>query len=607
MRLEAVIVDGSIAESTDWPRYAKRVVELLSSLLSVATASGEPVMPFRIGVARGRQLVHLTEVPATDTRGTRWTAELQHAKDLLSRPASSEPGALALQALPSRAARAWPMNGVVFVTPAGSRSLDPHLLGQVLSSTSGLDLELLVVPDGAASQPVSLGTSLILLQASFPLKVGLLDEETWDWSLRRLVERQRVHLGLELGAEVSISCTLCPASLPLQPAYELEVCNCHSAILSPPAHLSLSMHTEPACPKRCPCSKLALDQQDLSKVTAVGPLVWPGSLARFAQGGPELPPRHSAWASSGYDALDAPHDRQAWPATLEALNRILLERLPLISLRGDPWILSADVSSMNAQPGLLASLARQLHQSKQGLVCALRRRDALRDDGRCGWMARSLAGVSRVVLLPQGPPFTMLLLKALSTTPQLTHASSSEAELGANASACDPDEKRLVATALSGLDASDELCAPEWWQAEEGAAVVARRLSTTDTHPTMGESAPAWRGAGAPSMHRAQPAPRVPWTPPCCGLMASEGCYDGMQPWTTQGNPAMEEGWRGNPPTVDPATRVGLGRTGGGNPAPGAAAGHGGISRFRPAVKRKMQRIALTEAAAPPSASGGGY
>lgn len=601
-RLEAIIIDGSIPVSTDWPRYAKRVVELLSSLLSVAAASGESVMPFRMGVARGRQLVHFTEVPATDTRGARWTAELQHIKSLLSRPACPEPGALALQALPSRAAQAWPMNGIVFVAPAGSRSLDPLLLGQVLSSTPGLDLELLVVPDGAASQPVSLGTNLILLQASFPLKVSLLDEETWDWSLRRLVERQRVHLDLELGAEVSISCTICPASLPLQPAYDLEACNCHSAILSPPPLLSSSMQTaesESAGPKRCPCSKLALDKQDLSRVTAVGRLVWPGPLAQFALGGRDAPTRQSAWSLSGYNGLDAP---QAWPVALEALSRIQLECLPLISLRGDPWILSADVASMNAQPGMLASLARQLHESKQGLVCALRRRDSLRDHGRYGWMARLLAGVSRVVLLPQGPPHMMLLLKALSTTPQLTHASSGE--LGATASAGDPDEHHLVAVALQGLDTSFELCAPEWWQAEEGAAAVARCLSTTEPHPEMGTSAVAWRGAGAHAVHTAQPSPRVPSTPPCCGPMASEGCYDdAMQQWTTQSKPAMEEDWHANIPRVDPATRVGLGRSGGGCHVPGV--GHSGVSRSRPAVKRKMQRIALTEAAPPPSASGG--
>jgi hypothetical protein len=164
-RVEAIIVDGSIPEQTDWPRYAKRVAELLISLLSVATASGERVMPFRVGVACGRQLVHFSAVPSNDTRGARWTAELQHIIGLLSRPASPEPGALALQALPSRAAPTWPTDGVVFVTPAGSRSLDPLLLGQVLSSTPGLDLELLVVPDGAASQPVRLSNNLILLQA----------------------------------------------------------------------------------------------------------------------------------------------------------------------------------------------------------------------------------------------------------------------------------------------------------------------------------------------------------------------------------------------------------------------------------------------------------
>jgi hypothetical protein len=484
-------------------------------------------------------------------------------------------------------------------------------------------------------------------QANFPLKVSLLDEESWDWSLRRLVERQRVYLGLDLGAELSIACALCPASLPLQPAHDLEACNCHSAILSPPPLLSVAMQpaaSEVAGPKRCPCSKLALDKQDLSKVTAVGPLVWPGLLAYFTQGGHEAPPRNFApWAPPVYPGLESPHgDSQSWHASLEALNRIPLKSLPLISLRGDPWILSADDTSMNAQPGVLSSLARQLHESKQGLVCALRGRDAFRDEGRYGWMARSLAGLSRVILLPQGPPHTILLLKALSTTPQLTHASSAEAELGTNASAGDPHEEALVAVALQGLDTSDELCASEWWHAEEGAAVVARCLSTVATHPVaaaapaaawqgaggqgghnsfMAASAVAWQGAGGQGGQRAQPAattaawqaaggqggqrappaPRGPSTPPCCGPFASEGCYDDtMQPWTTQRRPATEEqyfhGVAPPPPAMDSATRAGLGRTsGGGGPTPGAAAKNSGASRSRPAVKRKMQRIPMSD------------
>jgi len=519
LRTEVIVVDGSISAATDWAMYLKRVDGLLTATLAASTASGEPTMPFRIGVAQGKRLAHFTgPLAAAESHGPRWSSELQHILGLLSRPVGLDPGVLALQALPTLQRVVRPAGTVVFVTPAGSRSLQPHLLAQVLASSPELELEILVVTDGATSAPVSLQTDLILLQARYPLKVGLLEQSDWDWSTRKLVERQRLALRLCVGPSLTLSCVAQPACLVLQQAYDLQACNCHGAILSPPLQLVLpsAPSTSGGGVKCCPCTNLPMDRDDLHPVTSIGHMLWPGALAQITRRRETDPAMLQASAGAERDVQGA----QANSSSLTVLTRIGLEDLAVSSLCGDPWTVTADTAGMDTEPGLLACLSQQLHSQQQGLICRLRVQ-AQADDGRSE-AGRSLASLARVVLLPQGPPHRTLLMKGLLTAPPVPCASNDEedAAMRGETLQCDPEEERRVLAALDEFDVSDHLGLTP---TEDGAAVAVLCLRRAEHAAAASAMGPAPMPAPVAQQPRAGPPPAPPPARPAPGPAVPSG------------------------------------------------------------------------------------
>eukprot|EP00967_Tisochrysis_lutea_P007549 scaffold9017_cov32-Tisochrysis_lutea.AAC.1 len=513
-RLEAIILDGSACCDVDWSRYLKRVEELVTTLLSISIASAEPEIPFRFGVARGRQLVHFTQVLADDTQGTTWSSELCQVMELLQLPVGVEPGVMALQSLKSRVGDAWPMHATVFITSAGSRSLEARLLDTVISSVPAVDLELLVVPDGIAQRPFNLDIELILLQANRPLKISVLETSPWDWSMERFNERRRIEFGLEVNS-CSVLCTARPAVVTTQLPYQLEACSCHGEIIHNPVIVHEPVASENTDIRRCPCSGLALDGRDVNSVVIIGRVRWPSHLCSVhdvmaVDGGDSF--RYQAIKSSSRGGKeDTSHG-----SLLHASRRVKLSEIPLVALLGDPWIVSANMTSLEALPIRFTCLARQLHDEQHGLVCTINLASLLRRPQRSGFASRSFAAFSRVVLLPQGAPHTTLLLKFLAVASPLIATPAEEMEMPTNrasAVATDHGEEQLVAGALKAIIAATDLYPLDKCLGGDGAAASACLL----------RSSPSQRIYPRPSLSATMPlrSEELPLEPESCNLFLS--------------------------------------------------------------------------------------
>ena len=541
VRDELILIDGTSVASTDWSVYRRRVEELLRALIaSAAAASCEPAVPFLIGVAHGAHLAHVTSCnPSLEQHGPFWKSELERVAALLAQgPVGIEPGVLALQSLST-----GPLHRAVFVAPSGSRSLEPRVLGHALSGMPGFALEVLVVPDGALTQPVTLQTDLILLQASHPLQVSLLEEGAWAWSARRLVERQQTQVGLELGDATLLTCVARPSVLATETAQDLRACVCHSAMLDGPRPAAPSLGSGQH-PPVCPRSKLPLDNRDIYIVGCVGCTLWPASLAPAVR------------ATNANMMGPAPGVNERALPSIVPLSRIRLERVPLTSLYGEPWLVTADPASLHPMAhGLFQALASKLHESKQGIVCRIRAGDAASHS--------SLASrpPPQAVLLPQGPPHLSLVLKAFVPASQLpsTPPHALFAAGGGGQDELPAQAKEQVASALAQYGIDDF---PNDSPVGDGAKVAAMALRS-DRHYAPH---PVASSAGDSSMRRSVGMPLAPAAPP--------------------------------PPHQRPQQYPEAGSTQPAGAAPQVHQGQSLMARTSRPSKRKMPRISLTEGGA---------
>eukprot|EP00965_Chrysotila_dentata_P211005 6186225-Pleurochrysis_carterae.AAC.3 len=407
----AIFLDGS-----EQHRYVQGIRDAIFSLLCLTISQDESAIPYHLAVVHGKHVVHCTSAEQLkDRRASSWAREMMMVMKALQwadGAACSEPAIFALPALFELFSGTWNFgNHVTWLMPHGSRSLDHRLLPTALSSASGWELSIYVLPISASHDRASALTSeLILLQASFSFNVSSLDEDPQAWAARKVALAQRIDVVLKLGNNQALSLSAVPSMLHQEAACNVLTCQCHGV---PFDSKMRALFTRDAPSQdassgysKCPITRMELDERDIQRIGIIGDFIWPTPL---------LLPHSSLPRKGGFHANAGAVDC----LQLIVRSRIPLSLLSLSTLFGESWQVSASNEAVHIPAGFcsLRGLASVLHTNGEALLCEgnLQRADPTsRPTGAFATLAHSA-----LVLIPQGLPHSTLLLKAIASASQI--------------------------------------------------------------------------------------------------------------------------------------------------------------------------------------------
>ena len=421
---------------------------------------------------RGSGGAHLTQLvldprqPSLDA----WAAELSRilASAGATHGATGPSTTPCINALTTGTAAALPAR-VVFCTTATSSSCAEATLRHVLPllERQGRELELLLVdraaPSGTHTASSLLPDALVLLQAELAFSATALPDRlaASAWVAERLAQGQTIGLSVALVDGSELKCALLPSLLHEDVCTDALACVCHDEPLDG-RHVALTRHLAAAMMRQplCPVTNLALDRRDVRCVGCAGRFLWR---------------RGASFASSAAALDDDPtnvlriHEplvpADGLPARprldVRAMGRVSLSQLELASLYGHAWRLipasstttDAPTRGANAEDhatlldehaALLHALASQLHDASDALLCRVVHRHAFAATALEPLNSRTLLAPS-VVLLPTGPPYHSLLLKAVGSPAQQVPLPRALSASGAT----DPMEAERAASAAA--------------------------------------------------------------------------------------------------------------------------------------------------------------
>ena len=448
-------------------------------------ADGPPI----IGLVRGNQVQTLQPMP---NNAQVWAAEI--SKLLAAHAASPQihiPGVASLINLPAHLAQA---PRVTFLTALGSTSAQEAALRPVLEALElrQQHLEMLIVGEETYTVP----NEFIILQSSFDFTATPVPDRlaASAWIASTLALQHAVDLAIDLtpadaDAHVQLPCRLLPSVLSEEVAIDTFACVCHGQ----PLHgtpLSWNQPRTSAAPpnvgRRCPVSKLALDDRDMTRIGLCGHLFFPGSLAAVsteieqATGNEGL--SHSGGSGSCVLAADEGSPHSPSPSLrLRALSRVRVAELDLPSLFGHPWRVvprprglassqgrhygdafamdDDQEASMESEAALIRGLAIELHAKEEALLCTATNRGgfyaAQSGTFRTPGNDTTLLS-SNLLLLPSGPPRHSLLLKAVASPASLVPLPSTAPIPGGDAGPAVQTGRGVAAVALGALHLTEE-------------------------------------------------------------------------------------------------------------------------------------------------------